>query len=84
MKIEEIVTDLLSHNISKIEAIDRFETIIDSLRNRNGIEMEVESISFSVKDNHGFLELKKPYGYSKIDGLINKGDKVDIILIPHA
>ena len=82
MKIETIIEDLLSHHINKSEAINRLKEITNGLRNKNSIEMEVESIGFSVGNNHGFINLKKPYGYSKIEGLINKGDKVDINLIP--
>jgi len=81
MKIETIITDLLSHDINKSEAINKLKEITNGLRNKNSIEMEVESIAFSVENNHGFIKLKKPYGYSKIEGLINKGDKVDINLI---
>ena len=82
MKIETIITDLLSHDINKSEAISRLKGITNGLRSKNSIEMEVDSIAFSVENNHGFIKLKKAYGYSEIEGLINKGDKVDVNLIP--
>ncbi|MBP9727668.1 MAG: hypothetical protein KBD83_09455 [Gammaproteobacteria bacterium] len=42
------------------------------------LEFEVEEVSSTVENNHGFLKLKLPYGYSKIEGILSKGDKVTV------
>lgn len=45
---------------------------------KENLEFDVEEVSFSVENNHGFLKLKLPYGYSKIEGILSKGDKVTV------
>lgn len=38
----------------------------------------IEQVSFSVENNHGYLRIKFPYGYEKIQGKIKKGDEVKV------
>jgi hypothetical protein len=82
MKIKEIIEKLCSHEISKKDAIEQISIITDGLRKNNALEFTVEEIGFTSEENHGYLKLKLPYQYSKIDGRIKKGDKVDVVLLP--
>ena len=83
MKIKEIIEKLCSHEISKKDAIEQISIITDGLRKNNALEFTVEEIGFTSEENHGYLKLKLPYQYSKIDGRIKKGDKVDVAgLVP--
>ena len=81
MKIETIIEGLVNHEITKADAIRLIRNITDGLRSKSSIEFNVEEVSFSVSANDGFLKLRLPYGYNKIEGKINKGDKVDVTLI---
>lgn len=81
MKIEQIIDKLCSHELSKTEAHERINEIINGMRNNNAIQFDVEDVSFSLPDNHGFLKLKIPFQYSEIENLINKGDKVDVVVL---
>lgn len=80
MKVEEIITELLNHEISKSEAINMLQKHRDSFRNKNSLEFEVTSTAFTIDNNHGILELKIPYSFEKMKN-IKKGDKVDVMLI---
>lgn len=82
MKIKEIIEKLCSHEISKNDAIEQISIITDGLRKNNALEFIVEEIGFTSENNHGYLRLKLPYQYSKINGRIKKGEKVDVVLIP--
>ena len=82
MKVKEIIEKLCSHEISKQDAIEYITEITNGLRKNNALEFEVEQVSYSIQDNHGFLKLILPYQYSKIEGEIKKGDKVDVIILP--
>ena len=80
--MENILNDLLSHQISKAEALSLLKDITDGLRNKGAIEFEIDEISFTVQENHAYVSLKKPYGYNQIKNIISKGDKIDLNLIP--
>ena len=80
--MEDILNDLLSHQISKAEALGLLKGITDGLRNKGAIEFEIDKISFTVQENHAYVSLKKPYGYNQIKNIISKGDKIDLNLIP--
>ena len=82
MKAQEIIEKLCNHEISKIDAIEQIKLMSDGFRKNNALEFTVEQVSFSIENNHGFLKLKLPYQYSKIEGKFKQGDKVDVILIP--
>ena len=82
MKIKEIIEKLCIHEISKKDAIEQISIITDGLRKNNALEFTVEEIGFTSENNHGYLKLILPYQYSKINGRIKKGDKVDVVLIP--
>jgi len=45
MKIEKIIDELLSHNVTKFEAIEKLKSIVNGFRNNDGIEMSVDSVS---------------------------------------
>ena len=82
MKIDEIIENLCGHSISKHEALQEMTTIIDGLRKNNALEFNVEEVGFSIEDNHGYLKLKLPYQYSKMERRVKKGDKVDVVFLP--
>lgn len=54
--------------------IIRFKEL-EKLEKKEKLIFEVEQASFSVENNHGFISLKIPYGYSQMEHL-KKGMKV--------
>jgi hypothetical protein len=42
----------------------------------DALEFTVTGIAFTVNNDHGLLDLKLPYLYSKIEGRVKTGDKV--------
>ena len=42
----------------------------------------VEESGFTSENNHGYLKLKLPYQYSKMENKVSKGDKVDVTFLP--
>jgi len=82
MKINEIIEKLCKHEISKQEAIEQLFAITDGLQKRSALRFTVESIGFTVHDDHGILNLKLPYGYSKMEGNVKVDDKVDVVFLP--
>ena len=81
MKIKRIIDDLINHNITRQDAEFEINSIVNGFRNKDAIEFDVIKVSSSVEDNHGYLYLKIPYQYSKIEK-INVGDKVDVSILP--
>lgn len=81
MKIEEIIEQLVKHEISKHEAIDKIKDITNGLRRKESFEFVVGDVSTTTPSNHAILEIMIPYGYSKIEGIIKKGYKVDVSLV---
>jgi viroplasmin and RNaseH domain-containing protein len=82
MKIEEIINNLLNHEITKDDAITQLQEIVDGFRQKQAIEYKIESHGFSVHDNDSVLQLRNKYGYSKVPKWANKATKVDVIFIP--
>ena len=82
MKVKEIIEKLCRHEISKEDAIEQITIITDGFRRNNALEFTVEETGFTVENNHGYLKLKLPYQYSKIEGKIKQGDKVDVVFLP--
>lgn len=82
MKVKEIIEKLCSHEISKQDAIEQISIITDGLRRNNALEFIVEESGFTVENNHGYLKLKLPYQYSKMEDRIKQGDKVDVVSLP--
>lgn len=82
MKVKEIIEKLCNHEISKQDAIEQISIITDGFRRNNALEFTVEESGFTVENNHGYLKLKLPYQYSKMEGRIKKGDKVDVVFLP--
>ena len=82
MKIKEIIEKLCNHEISKNDAIEKLSIITDGLRKNNALEFIVETVAFSIENAHGILNLKLPYQYSKMEGRIKQGDKVDVVFLP--
>jgi hypothetical protein len=82
MKVKEIIEKLCLHEISKKDAIEHIARITDGLRKNNALEFKVEEVSFSVENNHGYLKLKLPFQYSKIENKVKSGDKVDVMFLP--
>ena len=81
MKIKEIIEKLCNHEISKNDAIEQLAIISDGLRKKNALEFTVDEVAFTIENNHGLLKLKLPYQYSKIEGRIKQGDKVDVVFL---
>ena len=44
--------------------------------------VEVTKVQFGIGSNDGFITIRFPYGYSKIEGKFKKGDRVYIELTP--
>ena len=82
MKVKEIIEKLCSHEISKQDAVEQITIITDGFRRNSALEFIVEESSFTVGNNHGYLKLKLPYQYSKMEGRIRQGDKVDVVFLP--
>lgn len=82
MKLKEVIEKLCSHEISKQDAIEQISIITDGLRRNNALEFIVEESGFTAENNHGYLKLKLPYQYSKMEGRIKQGDKVDVVFLP--
>lgn len=80
-RIEIIVEKLSKHELSKVDAVNMLQALFDEQRKKEAVEFEVEEVSFSVENNHGFIKAKVPYGYSKIENKIKKGSKVDISVV---
>jgi hypothetical protein len=82
MKVEEIIEQLCNRTISKQVAIKQITMIVDGFRKYNAIEFTVKESGFTVENNHGYLKLELPYQYSKMEGTMKQGDKVDVTLLP--
>lgn len=82
MKVNEIIEKLCNHEISKRDAIEHIKVITDGLRKNESLEFVVEESGFTVENNHGYLKLKLPYQYSKMENKVSKGDKVDVTFLP--
>jgi hypothetical protein len=82
MKLKEIIEKLCSHEISKQDAIEQITIITDGLRRNIALEFTVEEIGSTSENNHGYLKLKLPYQYSKIENRVKSGDKVDVVFLP--
>lgn len=82
MKVKEIIEKLCSHEISKQDAIEQITIITDGLRRNSALEFTVEEIGSTSENNHGYLKLKLPYQYSKIENRVKSGDKVDVVFLP--
>lgn len=80
MKIDEILEKLCNHEISKSDAKELIKNIIDNYKHKNYIEFTVESTSFNCHNFDGYLNLKMPYGFAKMENVFKKGDKVDVNL----
>jgi len=85
IKPKDIIEAMENYTKSFIESdvlnnIEKPETPFDDIYNKSKEEelvFEIESVSFSVENNHGFLKLKLPFRYSEISHL-RKGMKVTV------
>lgn len=76
MKVEEIIDGLLRHDVTRVAAISAIKEIVDNLRTRGSMKMEVEAVYHTTVDDRLHLDIKSNYGgYSKVRG-IKKGDSV--------
>lgn len=82
MKVEKIIDHLCNHEISKTEAIGLIRETIDSLRSKAAVKFLVEEVAFSVESNDAVLKLRAPYNYKAIEGKVEYGDAVDVIILP--
>ena len=63
---------------SKSSVLSNWKESLEQRPEQENLEFEVVEVSSTVENNHGFLKLKLPYGYSKIEGILSKGDKVTV------
>lgn len=82
MNISEIIDRLCAHELTRYEAKEKIQEIVDQYRQKVAIEFEVECISYSSHDDHASINLNKRYGYNEVKGKLKKGDKVDLIIRP--
>ena len=82
MKVKEIIEKLCNHDISKTDAIEQIKVITDGLRKNESLEFVVEEYGFTSENNHGYLKVKLPYQYSKMENKVSCGDKVDVTFLP--
>lgn len=80
-QIESIIDDMLHHKISKKEAIEKIESIVDFYKNPKHTSFEVESVAFTSQSHHGILKLILHYRYDDILH-ISRHDKIDVIIPP--
>lgn len=78
MGIEKIIEKLLSHEISKAEAINLVNQRIDSYRNFSLKEFTVEEVTKILPAGHGLLKLRYPHDPKDIQKF-KRGDRVDIL-----
>lgn len=76
--IRKIVESISSHEISKQDAIHKLNLLFDLERKAEAIEFQVENVSFSVHNNHGYITAIIPYGYDRIKEIIKVGSKIDV------
>lgn len=82
VKIKDIVENLCNHSLSKDQAIEEITNIVNGFRKGKAIEFVVDEVGFTVERNDGYLKLKIPFRYDKIERKIKAGDKVDVIILP--
>lgn len=82
MTIKEIIDKLCNHEISKAEAEKELNQLIGGLRQKGALEFTVTKVGFTVADNHGIVEMMLPYGYDRLEKTLQKGDKVDVVILP--
>ncbi|HXS55737.1 MAG TPA: hypothetical protein VN726_06410 [Hanamia sp.] len=80
-KIESIVDALSKHELSKHDAVNMIRSLFNEQRRKESIEFTVEKVSFSIENNHGYINAVIPYGYNKIEGMIEKGCKIDVSVV---
>lgn len=80
--ITEIVEDLLSHKITKKEAIKKLRGISDGLRNKKSITFKVTQLSYTSVNKHALVSLKADYAWREVEKTISAGDEVDVCVIP--
>lgn len=80
-KVKEIIGKLCSHEISKQDAIDQINIIANALIKNNALEFTVEESGFTLENNHGYLKLKLPYQYAKMERRVKRGDKVNVLFL---
>lgn len=82
MEAKEIIRQLCDHEITRLDAELLIIELVNAFRSPAFIEGEVESISHTITDNHGFIKIMLPYNYEAIDGRLKQGDKIDFIIRP--
>ena len=82
MKLKEIIEKLCNHQITKMDAIEQIKVITNGLRRKESLEFVVDESGCTSENNHGYLKLKLPYQYSKMQNKVTKGDKVDVTFLP--
>lgn len=80
MKVKRIIEKLCSHDLTKDEAINLIEVIMETLRNKDSIKFFVEYVAFTSESDDAILHLRAPYYYSKIKGRIEIGDSIDVVI----
>ncbi len=81
-KVKEIIENLLSYNCDKESAANEICELIENYRNAKLVEFEVMQIQYGAETNHAIIELLSPYGYYLHMKHIQKGDYVDVMILP--
>jgi hypothetical protein len=81
MKIEHIIDQLLSHEISKSEALEKIKEITDGLRKNNAYECKIEEMGRKIPSDRPYMKILFPTACMNIDH-VHTGDTVDVILLP--
>lgn len=82
MKINKIIDMLCRHEINKEQAVDLIEEIVETLKSKKAVKFFVEQVAFSSENNDAILNLRAPYSYYKIEGKVEIGDSIDVIILP--
>ena len=81
-KLDQIIDNLLRHEISKTEALAQIREIPNMPFTWVPLKLDVIDLGFTTPDDHGWVRLEIRYGYKKIKDKLKKGDKVTLFILP--
>jgi hypothetical protein len=82
MNISEIIDRLCAHELTRDEAKEKIQEIVDQYRQKGALEFEIMEVGFTSCNNHARIRIEKRYSWKDIEGKLKKGDKVDLIIRP--
>ena len=81
MNTEQIINELLSHNISKDEAIEKLNKNKLTFTGNDLHIFNVDSIGYTTFNEHVKMNITLPYGWDKIKNRIKIGHKIAVLII---